>query len=288
MIEKVLGRGEKFLRETQTPYLVSEEREVLARFLARLESACSDAIRRVILYGSKARGNVHADSDTDVLIVVTDDAARDTVQALTRAGEFWDTSGFWWNWRVLTEEDYAEYRRLMMPFYVNVRRDGIELWDPAASLIEEIEYPLDFQEGVAREMTPETLETIRLHIEEARERWKAAEKLREETPLFAIPLAYYAVFYLVTAALYSVNVVRTKHEGVRSALNEFLVQPGLLEEEYKDIYQRLLDGRVSVDYRPFRPTQKVLTDDEARQLLGDAERLIARLEQLLRERGAIR
>ncbi len=287
MVTKVSGRGEKLLRETQAPYLVGEEREMLARFLARLESECGDAIRRVILYGSKARGDIHEDSDTDVLVVVLDDATRDKIKAITHEDEFTDTRGFRLSWRLLTEKDYAEYRRLLFPFYVNVRRDGVELWNPAASFIEEIEYPLDFQEGVDRAMTPQTLETIRLHVEEAHERWKVAEKLRVETPLFAISPAYYAVFYLATSSLYAINVVRTKHEGVRSALSEFLIQPKLIEEEYKDIYQRLLDGRVSVDYRPFHPDKKVLTDDDARQLLRDAERFIARMEQFLRERGAI-
>jgi len=62
MVEQVLSRGEKFLHETPTPYLVAEEREVLARFLARLERECGDAIRRVILYGSKARGDADAES----------------------------------------------------------------------------------------------------------------------------------------------------------------------------------------------------------------------------------
>lgn len=288
MVAKVSERRERILRETQVPYLVAEEREVLARFLARLESECGDAIRRVILFGSKARGEADAESDTDVLVVVSDDVTRDRIKAITREDEFRDTEGFWLSWRLLTEEDYAEYRRLLFPFYVNVRRDGVELWNPAASLIEEIEYPLDFQEGAPRAMTPETIETIRLHVEEAHERWKIAEKLRAETPLFAIPPAYYAAFYMATAGLYTISVVRTKHEGVRNALSEFLVQPGLIEEEYKDIYQRLLDGREWVDYRPFRKQQtKILTDDDARQLLCDAERFIARMEQFLRERGAI-
>jgi uncharacterized protein (UPF0332 family)/predicted nucleotidyltransferase len=287
MIGQVLSRGEKFLRETPTPYLVAEEREVLARFLARLERECGDAIRRVMLYGSKARGDADAESDTDVLIVVTDAAARVRIKTIAREELSHELEGFWFSWRILTEAEYVEYRRLMFPFYVNLRRDGVELWDPAASLIEEFEYPLDFQEGVPRPMTPETRETIRLHIAEAREHWRAAQKLCDEMPLFAIPLAYYAAFYWTTSALYALNIVRTKHEGVRSALSEFLVQPGWLEEEYKDIYHRLLENRVSINYHPFHPDEKLLSDDEARQLLADAERFIARMERFLRERGAL-
>ncbi len=107
MTAKIDGRGEKILREAQAPYLVAEERELLARFLARLESECGDAIRRVILYGSKARGDIHEDSDTDVLVVVLDDATRDKIKAITHEDEFTDTRGFRLSWRLLTEKDYA-------------------------------------------------------------------------------------------------------------------------------------------------------------------------------------
>jgi len=283
----VSGRGEKLWREMQTPYLVAEEREVLARFLARLERECGDAIRRVILYGSKARGDVHEDSDTDVLVVVADDATRAKVQGITREASFCELAGCSFSWRILTEAEYAEYRRLRFPFYVNLRRDGIELWNPAASLIEEFEYPLNFREGVPRPMTPETIALIRRYVEEAQNEWQAVEKLRAEMPLSAIPHAYYAAFYMATAALYAVNVVRNKHAGVRDGLSEFLVKPQLLEESYKDIYSRLTNARVNVNYRPFQDEDKMLTDNQARQLLVDAERFIARMERFLRERGAL-
>jgi uncharacterized protein (UPF0332 family)/predicted nucleotidyltransferase len=287
MVEQVLSRAEKILHETPTPYLVAEEREVLARFLARLERECGDAIRRVILYGSKARGDADAESDTDVLVVVADDATRVKIQGITREASFCELKGFSFSWRILTEAEYAEYRRLLFPFYVNLRRDGIELWNPAASLIEEFEYPLDFQEGVSRPMTPETIALIRRYVEEAQSEWQAVEKLRAEMPLFAIPHAYYAAFYMATAALYAVSVVRNKHAGVRDGLSEFLVKPKLLEESYKDIYTRLMNARVNVNYRPFQDEDKIPTDDEAREMLRDAERFIARLERFLRERGAI-
>lgn len=287
MDTKVSGRRERILRETQTPYLVGEERAILAQFLARLEDECGDAIRRVILYGSKARGDTDEESDTDLLIVATDSEALAKVEQITHADEFQIENGPRTSWRLLTENDYAEYRRLMFPFYVNVRRDGVELWNPAAGLIEEIEFPLDFPEGEPRAMTPETIETIRRYIEETRDEWKAVEKLRDDMPLSAIPHAYFAAFYAATAALYAVNVVRGKHAGVRDAISEFLVKPKLLEEEYKDVYHRLLNGREVINYRVFRDKDEMLDDDQARQLLRDAERFVARMERFLRERGAI-
>jgi hypothetical protein len=48
-------------------------------FADRLTAECGEAIEQIILYGSVARGEARADSDIDVLIVVEDESARDTV-----------------------------------------------------------------------------------------------------------------------------------------------------------------------------------------------------------------
>ena len=138
-------------------------------------------------------------------------------------------------------------------------------------------------------MDYETLETIRLYIKEARDTWREAILLEKEVgPRRALHSAYYAAFDWATAALYSVNVVRGKHTGIRDALSEFLVKPKLLEEEYKDIYQRLLDARIWSDYQKVKKEHvNDWPDEDARRLLRDTERFIARMEQFLRKHGAI-
>jgi predicted nucleotidyltransferase len=53
--------------------------QAFAVFADRLTAACGEAIERIILYGSVARGEARADSDVDVLIVFEDESARDIV-----------------------------------------------------------------------------------------------------------------------------------------------------------------------------------------------------------------
>jgi uncharacterized protein len=50
--------------------MTPEERRVLARVRAELERTYGDRLRRVILYGSRARGDARPDSDYDVLAVI--------------------------------------------------------------------------------------------------------------------------------------------------------------------------------------------------------------------------
>ena len=267
-------------------YLATPERQALARLLARLEEACGDRIRRVILFGSKARGDADQESDLDVLIVTADGGEQ--VKAVTQ--QFgWDED-LYGTTLIFSEEEYRQWQRLKMPLYVNVRRDGVELWDEVAWALEERDFPLDFQEGEFRPMDEATKEAIRLYVEESNRFWAMMEELREAGYLDgAVGRAYYAAFYLVTAALYAVNVVRGKHHTVLGAVSQFLVQPGLIEKEYADIYKALMEGREWADYRPFKQLEgkEPLSEAEMQQLLVDAERLIARLKQFLHQQGAL-
>lgn len=280
----VSGRGEKLLREANTPYLVGDKREALAQFLARLEAEHGDEVRRVILFGSHARGDADGESDIDLLIVTHGGikTARKVRDWYLSAMVPWITAIFY------TEEEYRDDQRFKPPLYVNVRRDGIELWDPYAQTNEAREVPLDFQEGELRMLDYETIETIRVYLRYVKEGLEEAQVLEKTGHSGgAVSHLYYAAFDITTAALYLVNVVRGKHKGIRDAVSEFLVKPGLLEKEYAEIYDRLMNGRLNVDYRVQKKLkgEKILTDDELKQLLRDGERYIERMKQFLIERG---
>ena len=279
----ISSRAEKLLREVQAPYLVGEKREALAQFLSRLETAHGDVIRRVILFGSQARGDADEESDVDLLIVARDvESAREIRDFYIQVLPSWITILYY------SEEEYREDQRLKPPLYVNIRRDGVELWNPEAQEAEERQVPLYFPEGEFRMLDYETIQTVRLYLRSMKEELAEAEVL-EKAELIggAVGRQYYAAFDLTTAALYLVNVVRGKHQGVSDAVNQFLVKTGLLEEEYAKSYTRLMEGRQNVDYRPQKTQagEKILTEDELRQLLRDGERYIERMKRFLIERG---
>ena len=62
-------RADRLLAEERLPYLTDRERKSLARFLERLEAECGDRVQRVVLFGSRARGDHDAESDVDLLVV---------------------------------------------------------------------------------------------------------------------------------------------------------------------------------------------------------------------------
>lgn len=284
MTIQVASDRRELLSPARVPHLSDSEREQVADFLARLQEACPNDVQRVVLYGSKARGEAAQWSDIDLLVV-----AASGYKGVKQICKDFEDSNSLIAPMVFSLADWENYQRLKLPFYVNVRRDGIELWDEYAAQREESLVRLDFPEGELRPLDFETIEVIRLYVAESREMWRNAQVIENDgCSLYAVPSAYRAAYSLATAALYTLNVVRDKHQGVRDALNRFLVKSKLLEKEFQDIYARLYDARGYVDYGKAKgETKNELTPEQATELLRDTERLLARFERFLRERDAV-
>ncbi len=97
---------------------------ILRRVKGHLEERYGDAVRRVLLFGSFARGDATEDSDVDVAIVVSDDLEPCEVEAfldellfevLLEEGELVSV--------VALREDHFEDPR--SPFVMNIRSEGI-------------------------------------------------------------------------------------------------------------------------------------------------------------------
>ena len=56
--------------------LTESERRTVARFVARLGERLGDDLRAVWLYGSRARGEAHGESDVDLLVIAEGGHAR--------------------------------------------------------------------------------------------------------------------------------------------------------------------------------------------------------------------
>jgi uncharacterized protein len=123
-----------------------------------------------------------------------------------------------------------------------------------------------------------------LRLEMAREELETArDNIAHGHYRAAVSRAYYAVFYIASAALFSQSVVRGKHSGVESAFSEYLVKPGYVEVEFGRLYQKARRQREEADY-----AEDVIVDEAtASQTLADAEQFTNRLERFLKDVGAL-
>ena len=104
--------------------------EVFEKLIPRLLNIFHDSINSIILYGSVARGTQTSESDVDIAVIVNGytkamhDAMTDFVVDLELEYN-----------KVLSVLliDYDKFKEWenIMPFYKNVKKEGIQLW-PAA------------------------------------------------------------------------------------------------------------------------------------------------------------
>jgi len=87
-----------------------------------------------------------------------------------------------------------------------------------------------------------------LRLERAREELETSrENIAHGHVRAAVSRAYYAIFYMASAALFSQSVQRAKHSGVESAFSQYLVKPGHIEPEFSHIYQQARRQREEAD-----------------------------------------
>lgn len=127
--------------------LTKKEQKALQEFTQKLTSKYADRIDRIVLYGSKARGDAQSDSDVDLLIVVQDKQPRviddwgleritdwevdwkggypvkNLIQNLS--SKVFNDYGLDFSPHIVDAERY--YNR-WSPFLANVRKEGVDIW----------------------------------------------------------------------------------------------------------------------------------------------------------------
>ena len=90
---------------------------------------------------------------------------------------------------------------------------------------------------------------------------------------FVVNRLYYAVFYIVTAALAAKGTQHVKHSVVRASFHREFVRAGYVEKPYGRLYDELFHARHQGDYVPM-----VLFEDAVvRQQLQDVEKFISEI-----------
>lgn len=119
------------LQNERLGHLTPNERASLAAVVDRLVKRYGSDLLRVVLFGSKARGDFDEESDLDILVVVRmpDDNYwrhwREILDLTYGIDLEYDTVS---SLLIRDEPDYAQMRAWNLLLNRNIERDGIELW----------------------------------------------------------------------------------------------------------------------------------------------------------------
>jgi predicted nucleotidyltransferase len=102
-------------------------REALASYRGRLEEHFGSRLRRLVLFGSAARGEARWDSDVDVLVVLDQTAWRDVAAAVDLAADELSERGVLLSATVLSEDHLADLGRRERRLALDIARDGVPL-----------------------------------------------------------------------------------------------------------------------------------------------------------------
>ena len=127
-----MALAESVTRNSKLAHLKENERRALAELVERLRRRYGDDLLRVVLFGSKARGDFDEESDLDVLVVVTRisdaDYWRHRREIIAETYDLELEHGAVFSFLLLDEPEYAQMRRWNLLINRNIERDGITLW----------------------------------------------------------------------------------------------------------------------------------------------------------------
>jgi len=118
-------------RRQRLTHLKPHEQAALATLVRELRARYGDDLQRVALFGSKARGDFHAESDLDILVIVRitqADYRRLWNEMVDMAWRVELTYGVVISMIIKDLADYDAMRAHQLLLARNIERDGVDLW----------------------------------------------------------------------------------------------------------------------------------------------------------------
>ena len=114
---------------------MEEKRTVIQKFVVEIEKIFLASLRKIILYGSYARGDYNSNSDIDIMILTSlldTEIKKIENEVYDIAFEFEMKNEVIISVNIKNEEHF-NYWLGALPYYDNVKKEGIILWDSKIS-----------------------------------------------------------------------------------------------------------------------------------------------------------
>ena len=272
--------------------LLPDERTWLDRYREAIGKECPDAVRDLLIYGSKARGDAHEDSDIDMLVIVKNGHDHVKSRLTDIADDLAVTANAAPSAIALTEDEWERMKALRLPFQQNVERDAVSVF---SGPIEErgrtrrthgepgrrrTGSPATRTGGRTAEERPMNKEAVLAEWGNAADALIDTRVMREQGRVKGtISRAYYAIMYAARAALLVHDVSTSSHEAVRKKFGEHIVKRGGIEREWGRMLHPSARQRQLADYGA--STTIRFTEEDADSAAENAEKFVQRTRDYL-------
>ena len=253
-------RGHATAEPRGRPTLEPDERLWLENYLERLKKAPDGLLKRLVVYGSKARGDAGPTSDVDVLVLVGDapDAVR-SARDLIYGDD--DPDGVDHNVVVWTEADWLRDIDRELPFPRNVEAEGVQIHPvhrPARR--PPGDRPPVTRKGI-RHALPVWLPAARSDLVTLRYEIDLLKDGRLKDPGIAARPAFDAVFFSTMAWCLTRGVSVVRRKDIPASVERHLVRPGVLDPGWRDRIRTLWEAwKAEVDWNPSRDAEPTIDD----------------------------
>ena len=249
-------------RETANanPTLEPDEKRWLEAYVNRLRNEPGALLKRVVLYGSKARGDAGPESDVDVLVLVesTQGAVRKAEELVWHDDDPYDVDH---SVLVRLESHWLQDLDKELPFPRNVEAEGVQI-HPVHQGARRApgDRPPVTSKGI-RHAVPVWLKQARNELTALQRHIEYLEDERIAQAGIAARSAFDAVFFSVMAWCLGRGVSVVRRKDLPATVERHLIDGGVLDASWAERIQRLWEAwNCEVDWHPERDTQPTVDD----------------------------
>jgi len=231
----------------------------------------SKFVKAVVVFGSLVRGDFHAKSDIDILVVIDDIMTRFTPEQKEHFDDTLQDTG-----KHISEDisvqpswllsEFWDMARIGHPLLYTIVRDGWALYDTG--------FFIPVRKLLELGKIPATLEAVERFMETAPQKIQRVENIK--LMMIAEDL-YYAMLNSSQAVLMYLGENPPTPKETLNAVKEHLVDAKLLEQEYLDSMTKVIEFRKGVEHKDI----KTLSGQDLDTFIDSAKRYVERMEQLL-------
>jgi predicted nucleotidyltransferase/uncharacterized protein (UPF0332 family) len=241
--------------EEQLPKSKEEILENVKKFSKEVLEKYGKYVKCIVMMGSVARDEFKPKSDVDVFVVIDDTATKITPEIHDQIDEDIEKIAEKISKTISVQPTYTltefwDYARVCHPIIYNFIKEGVAVYDtgffaPIKRLLE-----------MGR--IPATREAIESYMEGADKKLMRAKTVKL---LMLAEDCYYAMLNTSQAVLMFMGLAPPVPNKAYADVKKFLVEPGILEQEYADWLKEIIDIRKKIEHKELLDVSGAFVDE---------------------------